>query len=336
MPRFTTTGVGDMHLGERVNAFWTGVRDGSTVGVRLRRRIAATAGMGLFAGGFLVAIGYGAIVLSALAAALIVIVTLAFAAAWPQLERVLGAALGRLRRQILTTAAALPPLCRQTWSRAEPRIRSVYQSGVRTGATASRRAVAFTRRAVATLPPLWRQTRLRAEPRVRGVYRLCIRTGASANRWALEAAQGTTVWIASRARHTDPRRHALGLNAAGAQYRRDGLYDHAVDCHRRALEIFRALDDRKAVALTQSNLALALSHAGDDNWAIGLFEEAAATLRELGDAEHEAQIIANLGLAHRRHGRREEGDSVLELALSKLPPASNEYQAIEAELRRAS
>jgi hypothetical protein len=292
--------------------------------------------MGLFTGGFLVAIGYGAIVLSLLAVVLIVIVTVAFAAAWPQLQSVFGAGLRHLRRRILTTAAALPPVCRQTWSRAEPRIRRMYQLGVRTSAITSRRAVAFSRRTVATLPPLWRRTRLHTEPRVRGAYRLCLRTGASANRWALQTAQGTTVWIASRMRHTDPRRNALRLNAAGAQYRRDGLYDHSVDCHRRALEIFRALEDRKAAALTQSNLALALSHAGDDNWAIGLFEEAAATLRELGDEEHEAQIIANLGLAHRRHGRREEGDNVLELALTKLPPASSEYQAIEAELRRAS
>jgi tetratricopeptide (TPR) repeat protein len=88
--------------------------------------------------------------------------------------------------------------------------------------------------------------------------------------------------------------------------------------------------------LTQSNLALALSHAGDDESAIELFEEAAATLRDLGDEEHEAQIMANLGLAHRRHGRREEGDNVLELALTKLSPESSAYHTIEAELRRAS
>jgi hypothetical protein len=46
--------------------------------------------------------------------------------------------------------------------------------------------------------------------------------------------------------------------------------------------------------------------------------------------------MANLGVTHRRHGRQEEGDNVLELALSKLSPASSAYQAIEAELRRAS
>ena len=343
-----------MHPGDRINAFWKAVRERSTAGARFRRRIAATAGMGLFTGGFLFAIGYGAIVLSALAAALIVIVTVAFAIAWPRLRSVLGERLRRLRRHARMVAAALPPLWQQAWSRAKPRIGRMYSSSVRIGATGSHRAAAFARRAVATLPPLWQQTRLHAEPRVRGAYRLCVRTGASGSHRAsaligtavaassrtvptlVQTAHDTTVRIASRARQSDPQRHALRLNAAGTQYRRDGLYDHAVECHRRALEIFQALDDRKAVALTQSNMALALSHAGDDGWAIGLFEEAAATLRELGDEEHEAQIIANLGLAHRRHGRREEGDNVLELALSKLAPASSEYQAIEAELRRAS
>jgi hypothetical protein len=102
------------------------------------------------------------------------------------------------------------------------------------------------------------------------------------------------------------------------------------------LEILRRLGDRRGVALTQSNPALALSHAGDDGWAVGLFEAAAATLREPGDEEHEARIMANLGVTHRRHGRPEEGDNVLELALSKLSPTSSAYQAIEAELRRAS
>src|SRR5205823_14235598 len=134
----------------------------------------------------------------------------------------------------------------------------------------------------------------------------------------------------------DPKREALRLNAAGSELRRTGRYDEAAECHRRALDILRALDDRRAVALTESNLALALSHAGDDHWAIGLFEEAAATLRELGDHEHGAQVMANLGLMHRRHGRREEGDNVLQLALNDLSPASSAYHTFEAELRRAS
>jgi tetratricopeptide (TPR) repeat protein len=162
------------------------------------------------------------------------------------------------------------------------------------------------------------------------------RAAAASSSHVGKTAQAATMRFAPRVARLDLKREAIRLNATGTQQRRDGRYDEAVDCHRRALEILRRLGDRRGVALTQSNLALALSHAGDDVWAVGLFEEAAATLRELGDEEHEARIMANLGVAHRRHGRPEEGDNVLELALSKLTPASSAYEAIEAELRRAS
>jgi hypothetical protein len=88
--------------------------------------------------------------------------------------------------------------------------------------------------------------------------------------------------------------------------------------------------------LTLNNLALALSRADDDAVAVGLFQRAAAILAELGDEQHEGEVIANLGLAHRRHGRGEEADNVLQSALGKLAPASNAYRTVEAELRRAS
>jgi tetratricopeptide (TPR) repeat protein len=159
---------------------------------------------------------------------------------------------------------------------------------------------------------------------------------AAARSFAGESGRAATLRFARRAALIDPEREAVRLNATGTQQRRSGCYDEAVEYHRQALEILRALGDRRGVALTQSNLALALSHAGDDVWAVGLFEEAAATLHELGDEEDEARIMANLGITHRRHGRPQEGDNVLELALSKLSPASSAYQAIEAELRRAS
>ena len=166
--------------------------------------------------------------------------------------------------------------------------------------------------------------------------RTALESGSRVGRELAQAARSTTIRVAPPRRRADPQGEALRLNAAGTQHRRNGLYDQAVECHRRALEILRTLDDPRAVALTQSNLALALSHAGDDDWAIGLCKEAAATLRELGDEEHEAQIMANLGVAHRRHGRPEEADNVLQLALTKLNPDSSAYHTIEAELRRAS
>jgi hypothetical protein len=134
----------------------------------------------------------------------------------------------------------------------------------------------------------------------------------------------------------DLHRAALRLNASGTRHRRNGAHAQAVELHRRALEILQKLGDRRAVALTQNNLALALSHVGEDSDAIEMFEEAAATLRELGEEEHEGRIIANLGLTHRRHGRYEQSEKVLQLALTKLAPASRAYETVEAEVRRAS
>jgi hypothetical protein len=190
--------------------------------------------------------------------------------------------------------------------------------------------------------PVWR-SRVRAgravlAPLGREVRRSSASGFASARNRTRELAHAgaaITSRLASRVTYTDPRREALRLNAAGSDYRRNGRFAEAAECHRRALDILRALDDRRAIALTESNLAIALSRAGDDYWAIGLFEEAAATLRELGDEEHEARIVANLGLAHRRRGRREEAENMLRLALTKLSPASSAYRTIEAELVRA-
>jgi NhaP-type Na+/H+ and K+/H+ antiporter len=57
--------------------------------------------------------------------------------------------------------------------------------------------------------------------------------------------------------------------------------------HRHALEILSYTNDLHAVALTQNNLALVMSHAGNDPAATLRFEQAAATVRELGDQERE-------------------------------------------------
>jgi tetratricopeptide (TPR) repeat protein len=288
-----------MRTSEQINAFLGLARESSADGERLRRRAGAVVAMALLVCGFLLAIGLGVLVLAFFAGLLVSVAVVAFAAVWPQLQARVGDGIRRVRSRVDRMAAVLVP-------------------GVRAKSRSSADALAAARR--------------RASARAR----TAVESGSRAGRELAEAARSTAIRIAPAPRRTDQECDALRLNAAGTQHRRNGLYDEAVECHRRALEILRTLDDRRAVALTQSNLALALSHAGDDDWAIGLFEEAAATLRELGDEEHEGQIMANLGLAHRRHGRREEGDNVLELALSKLSPASSAYHTIEAELRRAS
>lgn len=139
-----------------------------------------------------------------------------------------------------------------------------------------------------------------------------------------------------RARHIDVQHEALRLNVAGTKHRRSGEHAKAIELHRRALEILSDTEDLHAVALTQNNLALAMSHVGDDPAATVLFEQAAATLRELGDQEREGRIMANLALAHRRHGRVRECEDVLRLALTKLHHDSSAHRRVEAELSRVA
>jgi tetratricopeptide (TPR) repeat protein len=153
---------------------------------------------------------------------------------------------------------------------------------------------------------------------------------------ASRAAAGVRQIQVSPPRPIDLQREALRLNAEGTNRRRQGEYAEAVDLHTRALMLLHDVDNPQAVALTQNNLALALSHVGDDGDAISLFEQAAATLHELGDKENEGKVMANLALAHRRHGRDDESTNVLRLALSKLERDSSAYELVEAQLRRAS
>jgi tetratricopeptide (TPR) repeat protein len=288
-----------MRTTEQINSFWQLAREESVDGEVLRHRIAAIAAFAVAFSGFLLAVGLGALVLVSIAAIVVLVGAAALVAVWPMLLSFGGDAIAYARERSRATHRQFVPLSRRVLNAARPAlaVARAHSSGLARAAATS-----------------------------------ASRIGRSVG----QTARTTTIPIAPRAARLDPTREAIRLNATGTQHRRGGRYDEAVECHRRALEILRALGDRRGIALTQSNLALALSHAGDDNWAVGLFEEAAATLGELGDEEHEAQIMANLGVTHRRHGRREEGDNVLELALSKLSPASSAYQAIEAELRRAS
>ena len=286
-----------MRITERLNAWWALAREDSANGRTLRRRIAAVDAMVLLFCGLLLAIGLGIVVLAFLSALLVTVGTALAIAAFPLVRDRLGSSLPVWRSHAQAAGAVVAP----RWREARRSSGSALASG-------RRRASAVA--AVA--------------------YQSGLRAGAE----LVNAGSETASRVASRLNSVDPRREALHLNAAGSELRRSGRFEEAAECHRRALEILRELDDRRAVALTESNLALALSQAGDDYWAIGLFEEAAATLRDLGDEEHEAQIMANLGLAHHRHGRAEEAESMLRLALTKLSPASSAYRTIESQLVR--
>jgi tetratricopeptide (TPR) repeat protein len=88
--------------------------------------------------------------------------------------------------------------------------------------------------------------------------------------------------------------------------------------------------------MTLNNLALALSHTGDEGGAIQHFDEAREILREISDEHHEGQVLANLGLLHGRRGRHEQALYCLEEALAKLDPRSPAFGHVEEQLRRAS
>jgi hypothetical protein len=288
-----------MRTTEQISSFWKLARERSDEGEILRRRIAAIGAITVGFGGFLLAIGLGVVVLVFLAGIVVSVSVAILVTAWPRLRTFGGTGIAHLRDRSRATRGHLVPLWRSVLAAA----RTVF---------------------------------IEARAHSNDVARRAAASGSRVGRRVGQTVEAATIPFAPRTARLDPKCEAIRLNATGTQQRRDGRYDVAVECHRQALEILRRLGDRRGVALTQSNLALALSHTGDDAWAVGLLEEAAATLRELGDEEHEARIMANLGVTHRRHGRPQEGDNILELALSKLSPASSAYEAIEAELRRAS
>jgi tetratricopeptide (TPR) repeat protein len=288
-----------MRTTEQIKSFWELARERSVAGEVFRRRIAAIAAFAVAFCGFLLAVGLGMLVLVFLAGIVAWVGVTAVLVLWPPVRRSGGNAIAHVRDRTVSTRRSLVPL----W-----------------GAVPAAAGTAVVK------------------ARARGSRLACAAaaSGSSARDGIRRTVRATAISFVPRPARVDPQRQAIRLNAVGTQHRRSGRYDEAVECHRRALQILRALGDLRGVALTQSNLALALSRAGNDDWSVGLLEEAAAMLRELGDEEHEAQIMANLGVTHRRHGRREQGDNVLELALSKLSPASTAYQEIAAELRRAS
>jgi tetratricopeptide (TPR) repeat protein len=128
------------------------------------------------------------------------------------------------------------------------------------------------------------------------------------------------------------RREALRLNEHGAQLRREGNPEEAVEQHRVALAIVRDLGDQEAEAMTLNNLGLALAQGGAERDAVQHLEQAVSVLRELGEEEREGQVIANLGIVHRRQGHSEEAANLLQEALDKLPPESSAYRQVEEQL----
>jgi hypothetical protein len=306
-----------MDLESRIKMLWLLLRERSPAGARRRRRLCAAGGVAIFVAGFLAAVGLGWIVASVLAAvALAFVVTVATVTA-PRIWR--ATCTSYRSGWIGATGAAAGRASHALVQRSGP---------------ALTRARAGTTHAAQLSLPLMRDAGARLQ-RVHVPGQLEALAGEVRARTNRTRLTGSSLWQLER--RAPLQREALRRNGAGVQLRRQGSYAQAATEHRAALEILRALGDQRAVALTLNNLALALSHDdGDDTTAVALFQEAATILGELGDDQDEGQVIANLGLTHLRHGRDDEANNVLQLALAKLAPASSAYHQVEAELRRAS
>jgi tetratricopeptide (TPR) repeat protein len=279
----------------------------------LYHRLLALTGLGLFLGGLLLALSFVTAGLVVFAALLVV-------------DLAAGSLMLLRRARIGSGLRRLPVSA----------TRAVEGLGRPTNLDVRRRAGRLGARA--------RATSARAPGRANALLANALQSYAIAVHWLtirtsklLRAAGGPATSLSrARPRPQSRGRQALRLNERGAELRRRGDHQRAIEQHLVALAIVRDLGDEQAEALTLNNLALALAQGGAEAEAVQHLEQALVVLRELGDEKYEARVMANLGMVHRRQGRSEEAVSLLHEALHRLPPESPAYRQIEAELRRAS
>lgn len=315
------------------NSLWDLLRADSGEAERARRRLGVGLALAVLISGLLTAVGLAIVVLGMSLSVVALLATIAAARA-----------LSRNRRRLQKSAHSFVTSLTRTSSR----------QGRRVGTHLRTRASRLVRTSVgrtAQLRTVAEGVIARGVEHARHVQREALRLNSARTRerrcgGARVSHLGTVLdgWMARSVEHArrvraslhvkqmDVQREALRLNSDGTRQRRSGAPAAAIELHTRALELLQETHDLRAVALTQNNLALALSHVGDDRAATALFEQAAATVRELGDREHEGRIMANLALAHRRHGRLEQCEDSLRIALTKLRRDSTAYKRVEAEL----
>lgn len=334
-------GVGTMET-PGCNSLWDLLRADSGEAERARRRLGVGLALAVLLSGLLTAVGLAIVVLGA---SLFVVTLLMMIAA----ARALSRNRRRLQKSAYSFVTSLTRTSSRQGRRAGTHLRKRASRLVRTSVVRASQLRTVAEGSIARGVEHTRRARASLQVKQRDAQREALRVksaGTRPRRGGGMSHLGTAVdgWIARSVEHAqraraslpvkqmDVQREALRLNSAGTRQRRSGAPAAAIELHTRALELLRETQDLRAVALTQNNLALALSHVGDDRAATALFEQAAATVRELGDREHEGRIMANLALAHRRHGRLEQCEDILRIALTKLRRDSTAYKRVEAEL----
>jgi tetratricopeptide (TPR) repeat protein len=128
---------------------------------------------------------------------------------------------------------------------------------------------------------------------------------------------------------------AKRLNKQAAVLRQEGALEQALAVGQQALEIFRALEDRRGEALTLNGIGLTQARMGDEPGALDSYETAVALLTELGDSHGAGRVLANMGALERGQGHDEQARTYLHDALERLEPGSVEHDRTAQQLRRA-
>ena len=136
----------------------------------------------------------------------------------------------------------------------------------------------------------------------------------------------------------DTRRQERGHAAQRAGSRacaRKGSFEQALEVGQQALELFRALGDRRGEALTLNGIGLTQARMGDEAGALDSYETAVALLTELGDSHGAGRVLANMGALESGQGHDEQARAYLHDALERLEPGSVEHDRTAQQLRRA-
>ena len=180
----------------------------------------------------------------------------------------------------------------------------------------------------------WHGLRLAARRRTESAAQAGRRAAASAGGLAAAAskrtiAAGGAAVAAVEGRAQTVRRDVVGarrraeavrLNEQAADLRQAGWYEEALVDGEQALEIFRALGDRRSEALTLNGIGLTQARMGDEAGALDSYETAVALLSDLGDSHGAGRVLANLGALHLGQGQDEQARAVWHDALERLEP----------------
>ena len=109
---------------------------------------------------------------------------------------------------------------------------------------------------------------------------------------------------------------ARALNGAANLAHAQGDFRRAIALHEAALALRRRLDDRRGVAASLYNLALAAGEEGDFDRATAFHGEALALRRRLGDRWGTALSLASLGLAAQMQGEDERAVALCQEGLA--------------------